>query len=188
MADHQDNNSIDNSLSGREQMARLWAGWRIPYILADDDERSHGHREGLTLFEGIEQSGLDDSITYVLWRGEHCFALLNAYPYTSGHLMVLPKAAAVNLEDLDGATYAELWEGVRMGVRAVKSEYQPHGVNVGMNLGQASGAGVPDHMHVHVLPRWTGDTNFLTSIAEARVLPEGLSDSWERLRDAWPSE
>lgn len=166
-------------------MARLWAGWRIPYILAADDERAKGHGDGLTLFEGIEQSGLPDSVTYVLWRGEHCYALLNAYPYTSGHLMVVPKAAAENLEDLAPEVFAELWEGVRMAVAAVKAEYQPDGVNVGMNLGKASGAGVPDHLHVHVLPRWSGDTNFMTSIAEARVLPESLSDSWQRLRDAW---
>ena len=182
-----DSASTDNTLSGRDQMARLWAGWRIPYILANDDERSKGHGEGLTLFEGIEQSGLDDSVTFILWRGEHCFALLNAYPYTSGHLMVLPKKAAVNVEDLDAATFAELWEGVRMGIQAVKAEYQPDGVNMGMNLGRASGAGVPDHMHVHVLPRWSGDTNFVTSIAETRVLPESLGDSWRRLRAAWPS-
>lgn len=168
-------------------MARLWAGWRIPYILADDDERSKGHVEGLSLFEGIEQSGLDDSVTYVLWRGEHCFAVLNAYPYTSGHLMVLPKKAEQNLEDLDPATFRELWEGVRTAVEVVKAEYQPEGVNVGLNLGKASGAGVPDHLHVHVLPRWSGDTNFLTSVAEARVLPEGLQDSWSRLRQAWPT-
>ncbi len=179
--------ALNNTLAGREQMARLWAGWRIPYIVADDDERAKGHDDGLTLFEGIEQSGLDDSVAYVLWRGEHCFALLNAYPYTSGHLMVLPKRAAVALEDLDPVTFAELWDGVRMGVQAVKAEYQPDGVNVGLNLGRASGAGVPDHLHVHVLPRWSGDTNFITSVAEARVLPESLDDSWQRLRSAWPS-
>ena len=75
-----------------------------------------------------------------------------------------------------------------MGVRAVKTEYQPDGVNVGMNLGRASGAGVPDHIHVHVLPRWSGDTNFLTSVAEARVVPESLGDTWQRLSEAWPSE
>ena len=182
-----DSGEINNTLAGREQMSRLWAGWRIPYILADDDERTKGHVEGLTLFEGIEQSGLPDEVTYILWRGEHAFALLNAYPYTSGHLMVLPKVAAENLEDLPADTFTELWEGVRMGVEAVKREYRPDGVNVGMNLGKASGAGVPDHLHVHVLPRWSGDTNFVTSIAEARVLPESLRDSWERLSRAWPS-
>jgi len=169
-------------------MPRLWAGWRIPYILADDDERTKSGSDGLTLFEGIEQSGLDDSVTYILWRGEHCFALLNAYPYSSGHLMVLPKKAAENLEDLDAPTFAELFEGVRMGIAAVKAEYAPDGVNMGMNLGRASGAGVPDHIHVHVVPRWSGDTNFITSIAEARVLPESLSDTWTRLKRAWVEE
>lgn len=178
---------LDNALSGPDQMSRLWAGWRLPYIQADDDERSKGHIDGLTLFEGIEQSEFGDEVTYVLWRGEHTFALLNAYPYTSGHLMVLPKVAAQNLEDLPAETFGELWEGVRMGVEAVKAEYAPDGVNVGMNLGRASGAGVPDHLHVHVLPRWSGDTNFITSVAEARVLPESLTDSWQRLRAAWPT-
>lgn len=169
-------------------MPRLWAGWRLPYILADDDERAKGNVEGLTLFEGIEQSGLPDEVSYVLWRGERCFALLNAYPYTSGHLMVLPKAAAESLEELDSDTYIELFDGVRMGISAVKTAYAPDGINMGMNLGKASGAGVPDHLHVHVLPRWSGDTNFITSVAEARVLPESLTDTWKRLRDAWPRE
>lgn len=171
----------------RDSMPRLWAGWRIPYIVADDDERAKGHDAELSLFEGIEQSGLDDSVTYILWRGEHCFALLNAYPYTSGHLMVLPKVAVENVEDLDEYTYVELFSGVRMGIRAVKAALSPDGVNMGMNLGRASGAGVPDHVHVHVVPRWSGDTNFITSVAEARVLPESLADTWQRLRDVWPT-
>lgn len=169
-------------------MERLWAGWRLPYIESDDDARAKGHADGQSLFEGIERSDLDDSITYVLWRGERCFALLNAYPYTSGHLMVLPKNAVENLEDLDEATYSELFTGVRAGVMAVKTAYGPDGINVGMNLGRESGAGVPEHLHVHVLPRWSGDTNFMTSVAEARVLPESLSDSWRRLRAAWPDD
>ena len=167
-------------------MERLWAGWRIPYILADDDERARGHSEGQTLFEGIEQSGLADEITYIVWRGERCFALLNAYPYNSGHLMVLPKRAVAELEDLDDDTNEELWRGVRMAVKAVRVAYSPDGVNVGLNLGRASGAGVPDHLHVHVLPRWAGDTNFMTSIAETRVLPESLGDAWKRLYESWP--
>jgi ATP adenylyltransferase len=173
--------------AGRALMERLWAGWRIPYILDDVDERAQGHGDGLTLFEGIEQSGLADEVTYILWRGEHCFALLNAYPYTSGHVMVLPKRGAVDLDDLDEATFAELFRGVRMAVRAITTAYGPDGVNVGINLGRASGAGVPDHLHVHALPRWRGDTNFMTSVAETRVLPEALGDVWRRLHDAWPS-
>ncbi len=181
-----DASPLDNTLSGRDQMSRLWAGWRIPYILKGDDERTQETPEGMTLFEGIGKSGLDDSVTYILWRGTHCYALLNAYPYSSGHLLVVPNEAAVNLEDLSAEAFAELWEIVQMGVVAVKAEYQPDGVNVGMNLGRASGAGVPDHLHVHVVPRWAGDTNFLTSIAEARVLPESLSDTWTRLKAAWP--
>jgi ATP adenylyltransferase len=181
-----DQDSGPNDYSRAEMMPRLWAGWRIPYILADEDERSKGHVEGLTLFEGIEQSGLPDDVSYVLWRGERCFAMLNAYPYTSGHLMVLPKLAAESLEELDSDTYIELFDGVRMGISAVKAAYAPEGINMGMNLGKASGAGVPDHLHVHVLPRWSGDTNFITSIAEARVLPESLKDTWQRLRDVWP--
>ena len=172
--------------SGRELMERLWAGWRLPYILADDDERAQGHADGLTLFEGIEQSGLADDVTYILWRGVRCFALLNAYPYTSGHVMVMPTQAAAELDDLDDDTYGELFRGVRMAVRAITDAYEPDGVNVGINLGRASGAGVPDHLHVHALPRWRGDTNFMTSIAETRVLPESLGDAWERLRAAWP--
>ena len=120
-------------------MERLWAGWRIPYIMADDDERARGHSDDLTLFEGIEQSGLADDVTYILWRGEQCFALLNAYPYNSGHLMVLPKRAVAELDDLDDDTNDELWQGVRMAVRAVKTAYSPDGVNVGLNLGRARG-------------------------------------------------
>jgi ATP adenylyltransferase len=165
---------------------RLWAGWRIPYV--ENDERAHErHRaNGMSLFEGIEQSGLPDEQTYVLWRGERCFALLNAFPYTSGHVMVLPLRAVPELELLDDDEHAELWRGVRAAVRAVKAAYNPDGVNVGVNLGVAAGAGVPDHLHVHVLPRWQADTNFTTAVAEMRVLPETLSSTWQKLVDAWP--
>lgn len=159
----------------------------MPYIAADDDERAQNVPEGLTLFEGIEQSGLADDVTYILWRGESCFALLNAYPYTSGHVLVLPKVGVAEIEDLEPAVYAEFWVGVRKAVLAIKQAYSPDGVNIGMNLGRDSGAGVPDHVHAHVLPRWAGDTNFVTSVANARVLPESLRDTWQRLTDAWPS-
>ena len=96
-----DQDPLDNTLTGRDQMSRLWAGWRIPYILAGDDERAAGHQDGMTLFEGIGKSDLDDSVTYIVWRGERCYALLNAYPYSSGHLLVVPNEPAVHLEDLE---------------------------------------------------------------------------------------
>lgn len=172
------------SAPGLEQ---LWAGWRIPYIEAGDGERSLRRLPGTTLFEGIEQSGLPDEQTYVLWRGDTCFAVLNAFPYTNGHLMVLPKRGEPELDGLTEVEAAELWVGVRAAVAAVKAAYRCDGVNVGINLGVGSGAGVPDHLHVHVLPRWHADTNFMTTIANARVLPETLEDSWGKLRAAWPA-
>ncbi len=168
----------------------LWAGWRIPYIEGESgvDTTSRVEiPEGLSLFEAIEASGLPDDETYVVWRGPTCFALLNAYPYTSGHLLVLPRRAVARLDGLTPVESAELWATVRDAVAALESAYRPDGVNVGMNLGRGAGAGIPDHLHVHVLPRWTGDTNFMTTVANVRVLPEALVDSWRRLRRAWPS-
>jgi diadenosine tetraphosphate (Ap4A) HIT family hydrolase len=165
---------------------QLWAGWRIPYIEAGADARSLGLPRDLTLFEGIERSGRPDEETYIVWRGETCFALLNAYPYTSGHLMVLPKRGEPDLAGLSATEAAELWDGVRRAVIAVRGAFRCHGVNVGLNLGAASGAGIPDHLHVHVVPRWSADTNFMTTVANTRVLPESLEDSWRRLCAAWP--
>jgi ATP adenylyltransferase len=168
-------------------LEQLWAGWRIPYIEAGDGERSAHGDPGLTLFERIEQSGLPDEETYVVWRGETCFALLNAFPYTNGHLMVLPKRGEPDLAGLTPSESAELWSAVQSAVAALRTAYRCEGVNVGLNLGRAGGAGVPEHLHVHVLPRWSGDTNFMTTIANVRVLPESLTDSWRKLRAAWPA-
>ena len=145
-----------------------------------------GVPDGLTLFEAIEQSSLDDSETFIVHRGETCFVLLNAYPYTSGHMMVLPRRVVATLDGLEAAEHEELWATVRDAVAAVESAFSPGGVNVGLNLGPAAGAGVPGHLHVHVVPRWSGDTNFTTTTADLRVLPEALGDSWRRLREAWP--
>ncbi len=166
---------------------RLWAGWRSTYIAsASADPALLGpDGDGRSLFERILTSHLPDERTYVIWRGERCAALLNAYPYGTGHLMVLPQRAVADLEDLDTGEAAELWAAVTAAVRAVKAAYRPDGVNVGMNLGAAAGAGVPDHLHVHVLPRWAADSNFMTSVAEARVLPEPLDETWRKLREAW---
>lgn len=165
----------------------LWAGWRRAYIDGVVDERREPVSPGGdgSLFERI--LALPDDEAFVVHRGRRCSVILNAYPYTNGHMLVLPNRAVGELTDLDDAEHTELWSIVRDAVTAVTKAYRADGINVGMNLGEASGAGVPDHLHVHVLPRWNGDTNFMTAVAETRVMPETLSDSWRRLREVWPA-
>jgi diadenosine tetraphosphate (Ap4A) HIT family hydrolase len=166
-------------------LERLWAGWRNAYVsgVAQSDDRDPADEE--CIFCALADD--DPANLQVLARGELVFALLNAYPYNSGHLMVAPKRHEGNLEALTGAETAELMEMIVAATRALKTAYQPDGVNVGMNLGRAAGAGIPGHLHCHVLPRWFADTNFMTTVAEARVLPEALSVTHERLRSAWPA-
>jgi ATP adenylyltransferase len=166
----------------------LWAGWRHTYIdsvVADrDDERPSSEAPQGSLFERILD--LPDDEAFVVHRGDRCSVLLNAYPYTTGHVLVMPNRAVAELDDLDEVTYDELWHLVRDAVAALRVAYRCDGVNVGANLGAAAGAGVPDHLHVHCLPRWNGDTNFMTAVADTRVLPEPLGVTWRKLRDAWP--
>lgn len=163
---------------------RLWAGWRSAYVAAAGEGALVGKG---SIFRQILDSGLPDSETYVVWRGAEVFAILNAFPYTSGHLLVMPYREVPELEDLTTTEAAELWDAVRDAVVAIKAAYRPQGINVGLNLGEAAGAGVPSHVHVHVLPRWSADSNFMTSVAEARVLPESLDVTWRKLVAAWPT-
>ena len=167
-------------------LERLWAGWRISYVETVASDAPPRPGEG-TLFEQILGSGLPDDETFIVWRGTHCFALLNLYPYSNGHLLVCPRRAVVALDELTDDEHAELWVAVRAATVALQTAYGPDGINVGVNQGRGSGAGVPDHLHVHVLPRWAGDTNFMTAVAETRVLPETLGATWAKLRTAWPS-
>jgi ATP adenylyltransferase len=141
------------------------------------------------VFCEILASGLPDEQVHVLWRHPSgtVLSILNAYPYTSGHLMVMPVRHVADLEGLAAGESSDLWQGVQLAVVALKAAYKPDGVNLGANLGRAAGAGVPGHFHMHVVPRWGGDTNFMTAIADARVLPEPLSESAVKLRRAWPA-
>lgn len=166
-------------------LERLWAGWRAEFVEAGAAKPEEGPA---CVFCGILSSGLPDTDTHVLWRhpGGQVIALINAFPYTSGHLMVMPVRHVAELEDLDSAESTALMDGLAGAARALKAAYKPHGLNIGANLGRAAGAGIPGHLHLHVLPRWGGDTNFMTSVADARVLPEALSASAARLRAAWP--
>jgi len=171
-------------------LARLWAGWRTAYIerIATDAAEVRPDDAGRSLFERVLHSGLPDDESFVLVRGEHTFALLNAYPYASGHVLVLPNLARASLGDCTDGEHLELWATVRAATVALETAYRCDGINIGMNLGTAGGAGVPDHIHAHVLPRWSGDTNFMTSVADTRVLPEPLGITWRKLREAWPDD
>ena len=169
-----------------ERFDRIWAGWRSAYVSSGSGDVQVPDGDG-TIFERILGSGWPDEETYVLARGEHVAALLNAYPYGTGHLMVLPQRAVPDLLDLSPDAHAELWEMVRTAVGAIRTAYNPDGVNVGTNLGRAGGASIPEHLHIHCLPRWAGDTTFLSTIAETRMLPEPLDMTWQKLRDAWGS-
>lgn len=124
----------------------------------------------------------DDDENQVLHRGRYNAILLNTYPYNSGHVMVVPNDHIGELTDLSPEAGCELWELTDLAVRALKRELYPQGLNLGMNLGQAAGAGIGDHIHMHIVPRWSGDTNYMTTVAQTRVVPQSLEDSYEQLR------
>lgn len=165
-------------------MDRLWAGWRSEYVAGVAGSTGRGSR---SVFVDILASGLPDEETHIVWRGEHTFAILNRFPYTTGHVLLMPYREVGELEHLTPEESSELWDAVGACVKALKAAYRPDGVNIGFNLGESAGAGVPSHLHAHVLPRWSADSNFMTSVAETRVLPESLPVTWDKLREAWPA-
>lgn len=159
-------------------LERLWAGWRSEYISGQADGPAP---EGCVLCRVAEDG------SQVVWRDDTTAVVLNAYPYTSGHLLVMPVAHVAEPEELSPEAGAALWATVTQAVGALRRAYRPDGLNVGANLGRAAGAGLPGHFHMHVLPRWNGDSNFMTTVAEARVLPESLPTTLEKVRAAWPA-
>jgi diadenosine tetraphosphate (Ap4A) HIT family hydrolase len=170
-------------------LENLWAGWRHDYIQrATERERADGLSSGSQscVFCRLAESGPPSLDNLVVWRGDWSFVVLNAYPYGSGHVLVLPLRHVGALGDLDDREAAEIWAATRDSVTAIERAYEPDGLNMGANLGRAAGAGIPDHLHLHVLPRWSGDTNFMTSVASTRVMPETLQATWIKLREAWP--
>jgi ATP adenylyltransferase len=138
------------------------------------------------VFTAILQSGLPDDETHIVHRGTASFVILNAFPYSVGHLLVLPYREVADLELLEPAESIELWQQVTDAVLALKAALGPSGVNVGINLGEPAGGSVSEHLHVHVVPRWVGDANFMTATANTRTLPEALPDTAAKLRAAWP--
>lgn len=164
----------------------LWNGWRAAYVQKWGETAGDPLASGEgSVFTRILRSGLSDEEAHIVRRGADCFVILNAYPYASGHLLVLPYREVANLEDLEPAESAELWSLVTQGVQALKAAYRPQGVNVGINLGPPAGGSISEHLHVHIVPRWVGDANFMTAVANTRTLPEALADSAAKLRAAW---
>lgn len=160
-------------------MERLYAGWRMQYVKrAESIQKKRG-----CLFCLLRRAG-DDEERLVLERGKNAYLLLNAYPYNSGHLMVALHRHVGKLGKLTTAERRELWDLVSLGELLLDRVYHPDGINVGINLGRSAGAGVDGHVHVHLVPRWQGDTNFMTTVAGAKVLPEELPESYRRLSEA----
>jgi ATP adenylyltransferase len=136
----------------------------------------------------VEMGRPDGSENLIVYRGRRAFVILNRYPYTSGHLMIVPFDHQASLEQLDAETRAEIMELTAQSMGILRQVYRPQGFNIGVNVGSAAGAGVLDHVHLHVVPRWEGDTNFMSSLASTRVLPEALDDSYNRISKAWVGE
>jgi len=156
-------------------MESLHAPWRIEYILSEKPEAKEG------LFTRIAQSS-DDEENFVIVRDRSCFALLNRYPYNGGHLMVVPYKEVPDLNGLTEEELTSLWQLVRRCTNALTAVMKPDGFNVGINLGKVAGAGIAEHLHIHIVPRWGGDTNFMPVIANTGVLPDALKEIAARLR------
>lgn len=155
-------------------MKQLWAPWRMPYLRGESAKA-----DGCLFCHKLAQ---DDAVEHVLYRGKHCFVVLNRFPYNNGHLMVVPYVHTGTLESLDDATLLELMQVVRHALNVLRQVYNPHGFNVGVNEGSAAGAGVAEHVHLHIVPRWEGDVNYMTVVGETRVIPESLDDTYATFR------
>ena len=186
-------------------MDYLWTPWRYAYVTQEDTREARagvpvaleawpGDRHCVfcnliaaadyAIEHGMPAEAADRAANIVL-RGQSCYICLNAYPYTSGHVMIVPYLHEGSLAALPAESAQEMMALAQRTTRALERAYSPNGVNIGLNLGKAAGAGVDDHLHMHVLPRWFGDTNFMTVTGETRVLPEVLEQSWQRLREAF---
>lgn len=155
-------------------MEYLWTPWRSTYMKAAKDNRA-------CVFCQAAESDCDEE-TLVVYRAEHCFVILNRYPYTSGHIMIAPYAHVSKLNNASAEAIAEIATLSRRAETILERVYKPDGINLGMNLGRAAGAGIAEHIHMHMLPRWSGDANFMTSVADTRIIPESLDETYSKIR------
>jgi ATP adenylyltransferase len=165
-------------------MERLWSPWRLAYVTGKTGDKAR------CVFCDAADPSLDPSgqDSLVLVRGERSYVILNLYPYNNGHLMVVPNRHIASLTETTPEELGEMMAFARDAEMALGEAYQPQGINVGINLGRPAGGSVSEHLHVHVVPRWTGDANFMTTVANTRTLPEALVDTAAKIRAAWPGQ
>ena len=189
-------------------MDRLWTPWRYNYVTRADAPGRKGVPAALSEWPGQDRhcvfcnmlgavawardNGFSDAdaerAAYIITMREHCFVCLNAFPYSTGHLLILPYEHIASLAGVDVAAAQEMMSLAREAEMWLRSVYHPDGINLGINMGEAAGAGVAGHLHLHALPRWTGDASFMTTVGETRILPEALEETWRRLRECITSE
>jgi len=158
-------------------MDNLWAPWRMAYIAP----KTPASQE--CIFCALPAAHRDEE-NHILYRGEHCFMMLNRYPYNPGHLMIAPYQHVSSIEKLESATLAEFMSQAQLALRGLRQTMQPDGFNLGINDGKVAGAGIADHVHMHVVPRWNGDTNFMPIIADVKVIPESLDNTYRQMKQA----
>jgi ATP adenylyltransferase len=179
-----DDTILDRGVGQRDQLQRLWTPYRMTYLAEAPLNRDNG--ASTTPFTDIPQLADEDGL--VVARGELVYAVLNLYPYNPGHLMVVPYRRVSELEDLTEPESAELMAFTQKAIRVIKSISRPHGFNVGMNLGTSAGGSLAEHLHVHVVPRWGGDANFITIIGGSKVIPQLLRDTRQLLATEWAKQ
>ncbi len=160
-------------MSAQRKSDILWAPWRMEYIL--------GEKEKGCIF-CTRMKSQEDQKNLILYRGEYNFIIMNKYPYNNGHLMVVPNRHTSDFESLQDDESLEMMHLIAKSLQVLKAAIRPHGFNIGINLGEIAGAGIDDHLHFHIVPRWSADTNFMPVVADTKVISEGLKETWERLK------
>jgi ATP adenylyltransferase len=161
-------------------MDYLWTPWRYAYVSTAEKTT------GCVFCDAAKAN--DDAKTLIVYRGQHCFVILNMYPYTPGHVMIVPYAHLDELRKLSPEAATEMMTLSQRMESVLRELYHPDGINLGMNIGKAAGAGIAGHIHMHILPRWVADANFMTVVGETRILPESLDQTWKRLTEAFKTE
>jgi ATP adenylyltransferase len=162
-------------------LRQLWSPWRIEYILSKKTD-------GCVFCEAFKADASLDRDHLILYRGGHCCVMMNLYPYNNGHLLVIPYAHQTTFEGLDTETLLEIMTLMNKSVAALREALNAQGFNLGVNLGKIAGAGIEEHVHLHIVPRWAGDTNFVTTVGQVRCIPEGMQETYEKLKAVWDAE